>query len=783
APDYPSVRHTTIPSVKLDWNPGASQKLSFYWSFTHTDSQYSPTYGNSDGLPLPITTARGTFIHSHIERLNYERPLGPQLLLHAGVGYQQNQYFDDSPVLNYDAQALLGLNGATLVRNFPTFNGLYAPGNPAGGMASMGPPGQAHFYMEKPEANASLAWVRGNHTYKAGAEFRIEGYLLIPYTATNGVYTFSAKETAPPYLSPRILPGGSAGFGYASFLLGAVDSVTVAAPSETREGKKQFAFFLQDSWKISRKLTLDYGLRWDYGTYPREQYGRAVDFSPLTPNPSSGGQPGATIFEGDGPGRCGCAFAHNYPFAFGPRLGIAYQVSPGWVFRGGWGVVYDQTGSAALPGVGASTMLSSPGNAVPAMYLQAGIPIAPAWPVFSAGVDPVPGTITPVPSMLDPNAGRPARQSQWSLGVQRELTRDFVIEASYIGNRGVWWPAGGLLNINALTPQRLAAEGLDYSDPKVQSLLLQPMNNPAVVQAGFSVPYNGFPLNASLAQALRPFPQFGQTFSGSINVLGAPLGKTWYDSLQIRATKRLSHGLTGNVTYTWQKSLQEGVDTNAVLNNVLANPANAKGFSSFDQPQVFAISGTYAIPKLPGSKLLSYALRDWQIGGVFVYASGQPIPTPEAATNIGGQLFQNTLANRAPGVPLSTVDLNCHCFDPATTFVLNPKAWVNPPQGQFGTSAEFYNDFRYQRHPRESLNLGRSFRWKDRYRLSIRIDFQNVFNRTFLNGPVSNNPFGPQAVNPVTHLNSVGFGYIRLSTASTQFGQPRQGTIVARFEF
>jgi len=82
--------------------------------------------------------------------------------------------------------------------------------------------------------------------------------------------------------------------------------------------------FAQDTWKISRKMTVDYGLRYDYLTYSREQYGRTPDFSAATPNSTAAGRLGASIFEGDGPGRCGCSFAHNYPFAFGPRLGIAY---------------------------------------------------------------------------------------------------------------------------------------------------------------------------------------------------------------------------------------------------------------------------------------------------------------------------------------------------------------------------------------------------------------------------------------------------------------------------
>ena len=120
----------------------------------------------------------------------------------------------------------------------------------------------------------------------------------IPYTSTNGNYTFSPNETAMPYLVGQTLPGGSLGFNYASFLLGAVDNYAIAAPAEYRQAKKQLGFYVQDSWKLTRRLTLDYGVRYDYGTYYQEEHGRAVDFSATTANPSAGGEPGAFIFEG-----------------------------------------------------------------------------------------------------------------------------------------------------------------------------------------------------------------------------------------------------------------------------------------------------------------------------------------------------------------------------------------------------------------------------------------------------------------------------------------------------
>lgn len=801
-PNYPATRHTTIPGVKIDQMIGARSKLSFYWSFTHTDAPYSNIYGQSEGFPDIITATRGTFIHSHVERLNYDLTLGPTLLLHLGAGYQQNNFFDDAPILNFDAAKTYGLKGATLKRNIPVFTG-FCPAagiggvacTAAGGLNNLGPSaGQTHSYWEKPTANASLTWVKGSHTYKTGAEVFLQGVPNIPYSNTNGNYALSANQTALPYLTTPFgqnLTGGTVGFPYASFLLGQVDNYQIAAPAEWRNGKQQWALFLQDSWKVSRTLTLDYGLRWDYGTAFREEYGREMTFSPTTPNPTAGNLPGAWLYEAT----CNCRFAKNYPYAIGPRIGLAWQVDPKTVVRAGWGLIYGQTGVTSLgigaPGNSVTNQVQSTGLGQPAMTLSGGIPASstPTWPTFNAGIfpgnAPLTTTLPAGVGFYDPNAGRPPRQNQWSIGIQRELNSNLVVEASYVGNRGVWWQAPGLLNINAITPQILTAHNIDLTTAAGRALLAAPVSSPTAIAAGITVPYAKFPSSSNVAQAIRPFPQFG-----AINAIQSPLGKTWYDSLQAKATKRFSHGLTFTSTFAWQKSLQMGVDSQApptgTLNNILSNMNNAKSISSLDQPLVFTIAGSYALPRLHINKKLAYALQDWQIGTLLTYASGLPIPTPLAANSVtlNNQIFQQTLANRVPGQPLYSVpgnDLNCHCFDPNKTFVLNPAAWASPAAGQFGSSAEYYSDFRYFRHPNESLNFGRTFHFKERASLNIRMEFSNVFNRTYLNNPLTtgytlNQVFRNGATTP-------GFGYINPAVASNQFGQPRSGVIVARFQF
>jgi len=807
----PSIRHTTIPAVKIDQLIGSKQKLSFYWSFTHTDSQYSQIYGNYEGFPTPITQARGTFIHSHVERLNYDNTLSPTLLLHLGVGYQQNNFFDDAPVLDFNPLTSLGLKSATLNRNFPIFSGLCSPANTcgaAGGSHDLGPPGQGHSYWEKPAGNASLTWVHGAHTLKGGTDLYWSAVPQNPYTNTAGSFAFSADQTAYGPLVGSTFTGGSLGLPYASFLLGAANGYTTAQVADYRNFKSQLGFFVQDSWKINPKLTIDYGVRYDYGTYYREEHGRAVNFFPNLPNPNVAGQPGAFLYEGSRPGGCNCEFASNYPYAIGPRIGVAYSINDKTVLRAGWGLIYGATSTNPL-GVNAAGIVNtlnatSPGQGIPATTLSAGIPVIPSFPSQQVPSLPTGGQTLSGVNFLDPQAGRPPRQNQWSIGIQRELSKDLALDVSYVANRGVWWQAPSLVDVNALTPAILQAHGFNLGDPATQTLLfgngitgllntpLRAVSPAVAAQYNLGAPYAGFAGTNTVAQSLRPFPQFA-----NIPVSGDPRGKTWYDSLQTKLTKRMSHGLMVSGTFTWQKSLQVGTDGNTAttvpngsgaptnyVNNTVANPLGAKSISAFDQPFLFTLAATYTLPKVRALGKASYILQDWQIGTLLNYSSGLPIAVPASTTSIASQLFQGSTDNRVPGQPLYLVsDLNCHCYDPSTTPVLNPAAWAPPAPGQFGSSAPFYSDYRYQRHPSENINLGRTWRFKERMSLNLRVEFANMFNRAFYNNPTVTNPTTPVTRNALGNLTG-GFGYINTVFAPTnQLAQPRNGTIVARFSF
>jgi len=315
-----------------------------------------------------------------------------------------------------------------------------------------------------------------------------------------------------------------------------------------------------------------------------------------------------------------------------------------------------------------------------------------------------------------------------------------------------------------------------------------------VVARGFKAPFAGFPSTLTLAQSLRPFPQFS-----SITALWAPDGNTWYDSLQAKLTQRFSRGLQGTILFTWAKNLSDASPSNVTIpgtggqavNDVL-NRGQNKYLSPYDQPLALTIAPSYTLPTLHGNKILSWAVRDWQINGLLGYASGLPILAPVAQNNLNLSLLRNqtgsqtSYANRVPGQPLFTQDINCHCFDPNKIFILNPAAWTEPGPGQWGSGAAYYGDYRFQRRPNENLALGRLFRIREKITLNVRAEFSNVFNRAEMPNPTSTNAAATQVTK--NGVPTTGFGFIATANegpivTSIQTATSRQGSIVARFIF
>ncbi len=781
-----------LPSIKIDENFGSNIKLSGYYGSLATDKS-----NGVDGLPAALSQVRDQYIREHTVRLNYDQTLSPTLLFHVGAGFLRHRNPDTVPPASsgFDLTSI-GITGApgTGYPRLPNNGSSVGLGdNTLGGLAVAAGPGTRGLYIDqKPVANANVTWVHGNHTFKGGVDWKIDTETAENFLGLSPSYNFSAAETSQP-LYGQVLPTGTGtGSEWASFLLGQYDSVSVGNAVAPQYRRTSWALFTQDTWKITRKLTLDYGLRWDLQQPLREIDNREVSFNPNVVNPNAGGLLGGALYAGSGAGRCNCQLANMYPYAIAPRLGVAYQLNPKTVIRGGWGLSYGQlapTGSfPSTTGTGFNTITNnSPGNGIAAGIISQPLNINQTQ-LYAANYDPgvlvVPGSaVQAAPSLVDPNGGRPPRVSQWNISLQREIFSDLVVEAAYIGNKAAWLNTGSnLINYNAVSPAKLASLGLgDLTNPATLSLLNATITSPLAVAAGFKLPYVGFPTNGTVLQSLRPYPQFS-----SIGSLWAPLGDSWYDALQVKLTKRFSHGLVATMSYAFSKT--EDSTTNA---GSIYNRSSFKGLSANDIPNILSLSVDYTVPTtgfIARNKITHGFLSDWRIGTVDTWQSGALLGAPGSSNNIGSYLSTGyTREVRIPGVPLYLKDPNCGCIDPTTQTVLNPAAWQNQTSGVAGSNIVYYNDFRAQRRPIISGSLGKSFRIRERASFSIRAEFFNLFNQNLsLANPSTSSPG-----NPPTYSNGKltgGFGFLNYTgivsnSVNSSLPTPRTGQLVARIQF
>jgi hypothetical protein len=257
--------------------------------------------------------------------------------------------------------------------------------------------------------------------------------------------------------------------------------------------------------------------------------------------------------------------------------------------------------------------------------------------------------------------------------------------------------------------------------------------------------------------------------------------------LQAKLTKRFSHGLTFTGSYAFSKTLDSYEGNGNVFNR-----SDFKGFSVQDRPQILSVSVNYTIPAYGFARKNRFTrtlLAGWTIGTVDQYASGTLLPAPASNNGIGTYLPGSSSREiRVPGQSLYTKDLNCGCFDPTTQTVLNPAAWQDQAQGVWGVGTVYYTDFRGQRRPVESVNLGKQFVIREHMALSMRFEVFNPFNRNeVLSDPSTSSPGTAPTRSPAGLLTG-GFGYVNYTAITSNsvggnFPSPRTAQIVARFEF
>ena len=796
--NQPNNKYQYLTNFTIDHSIGEKWHFKGYYIIEQSNKDNA-----ADGINGEAAQTRWNTTPAPQVYLNADYTATPKLVLHAGFDYTEHIAAQDAFVQNFKASSL-GLNTAA---NMPggaanTFPIIYGLQTNRSGVPQLGN-NNAPFIDHNWSPTGSATWIHGSHTFKFGGDLRHQIFGT-HNDLSAGNYGFNQSQTSLPSTQGNFPNGTSLGDGFASFALGLLNNASIGNDNIQWFYRKEGGIYATDTWKLVSKFTVNYGLRWDFEQMQHEQHDRETQFGPNVVNPSAGGLLGGTEYEGYGTGRCNCNFEKFYPWMIQPRLGINYQLDTKTVLHVGAGFYSGQQLfmneiNYSNQGFGFNqSFLNSPSYGLSAGQFSKGIPYSPTALTatdFDPGAYPGPGSIQSPPNYsAEYNGGRPARFFQTTVGFEREIVRNLSVEASFIDNRGVWLESDGLKVINQLPVSVIAQHGLDVTNPADQALLTSSISSPAVVARGFSAPYAGFPTGQTLAQALRPYPQFG-----NIGDQYERDGNQWYDALQVKVTKRVSAGLSAGLGYSWSKDLgtvsSTGTYTTAIpLQDPTLSPKSQKTFLAIDQPQMLNFNFDYELPKFGfahgGWK--AALLSGWTTDGIFHYQSGFPMQVPNSQT--GFQLSSVTFtssnngngvfANRVPGQPLFLHGLNNHSGDPRTTFFLNPAAWASPAAGTYSTSKPYFGDYRQPRYPSEQLGFGKAFDITEGMKFSVRADFFNVFNRWAYPGLNNTGNFAqaPQYNSDGSIAN--GFGYLgnSISGAGGNFS-PRTGEIVARFQF
>jgi hypothetical protein len=299
------------------------------------------------------------------------------------------------------------------------------------------------------------------------------------------------------------------------------------------------------------------------------------------------------------------------------------------VFRGGFGINYQYVSANAGATIGTNGVYPLSGVNPFVNISTPGAIVQPTWPITNPFIYPNPGTTSPAPFAPDANQNRPPRIAQWSVGFQRQITPNLVLDVSYVGNHSAWL-AGNPGYLSQISQANFAHYGL-YPYPGTgpagynyqpaglncipgndcdRVLLSQPLNSVAVQQklaaAGFPnfTPYSGFPANNTLLSALYPYPQFGNLAS-----TGAAVGNSKYDALQIKVNKRLSHGLQANANFTWAQGFTRPIPQD------FFNPQASVWELQQIPPVDLNFNIVYTVPKFAAlPKIANTVVKDWQIG-------------------------------------------------------------------------------------------------------------------------------------------------------------------------
>lgn len=710
-------RDLDIWSIKGDHNFSDRNRVSFFASIQNI------TQLSEGGLPGPLASGLFTLDKPKMYRATHDFSFSPTFLNHFLLGLSQyNNYFDQLPQHKQDWPQKLGLTGVATdgSSSFPIVgftDGLTMFGNDPKNRGN-----QSNWTWTLSDTATKI---HGRHEIKWGYEYRRGRTFQDPLddAYAHGRFNFSNFQTS----------GGGAlrpttGYSFASFLLGLPDSARRDFNTKGVDILYGYqAAFVNDNFKVSPKLTLNLGVRYELFLPRYDRNFTQSAFSPDVTNPAAGGLKGALVFLGEGPGRNGAKrFGKIYKTNFGPRLGAAYQLTNRTVLRGGWGMYYSaangNTGGGCFPCGWGTSYSSNP------MSLDG------VSPVFNWDNGFSPGPPAPLP-VVDPSLangqsvliltkedGLPGRVMNWNVNIQRELPWSLLADVAYVGMKSV--------HLNTFTP----FNQVDPANLRHGDLLPLNITDPRVVAAGFTKPFPTF--TGTLAQALRPYPQY-------LNITHTYLGNgsSTYNALQAKLERRF-RAVTLMAGYTWSKTLtQGGVETqtgSGVAVQDQYNLGNEKSLQRFDIPHTLNLFWTWDLP-FSGhrSKLVRMLAGGWTIAGLQQYRSGTLLQ-PTFPNSMAAYLFNPALRVNLTGDAIRTgVDRTSLDPDNPNVRWFNRSAFSIPGPLQFGTAAAYLNDLRTPPVYQESLSLVKRIHvatGEQPFNIELRADASNVLNRTLFGG-------------------------------------------------
>ncbi len=652
------------------------------------------------------------------------------------VGYTRNRFTTTPATLGLDFSTL-GIGSADPALKAHSAIAMFPRIDLVGGLDSLGMnrAGLIDDLEGTREVQAHLTWLTGAHTIKSGVQLARMGFDVFRPEYPSGQYVFGPAFTQGP--NPATA-STTAGFGFATFLLGAPTGGQITGDPRFRSSQKYFGPYVQDDWKITNTLTVNLGLRYEYQSPWRERDDQLTFFDTGASDPLTGrtgvvrlaGRAGASPYQTD-PDRNNVA----------PRVGFAWRVSTPMVVRGGYGIVYypgsggigsapsDLGGGGFLTAtavnlVGPDTPPAAPNTPPPDASLRS--PFRSGY--FEPPATAVGGSVTTAFRDLETPFAH-----MWNVSVQRELPAQMIAEVAYVGTRhhDLWIN----LSRNAIPSEALSlGTALDALVP-----------NPffGVIRTGDALLTAA---NTRASQLLKPYPHYA-----GVTRFRDSVGESWYRGMTVKVERRSARGLAYQASYTLSREEDTVPERFGSRGSVVIDPndlSKSKSVAEDDRTHVLTSYFIWELPVGPGQRWIAngwwaHALGGWRLGGVGTFASGRPLViagvTPSNGVSTGLGAHANLTGNPALAANEQTLDR-----------WFNTLAFAQPPPFSFGTGTRTYPQVRGPAIRRIDLLLSRLQKYR-RSTIELRVEAQNALNT-------------PQFGEPVSSLTDTNFGRIVTSS-------------------